>query len=269
METCGVEFISETKYERAGRTAGPDTAQLVLADGRVLEADVLVVASGREGASQVLGLEDVGVEVGEHGLIPVNELFQTSVPTIFAAGDVTGSTGLASASGEQGRMAATYALGRRARSGQTPPPASVYTTPQIAMVGATQQSLEATGVPYAQGTARYENLIKSDITGVEHGLLSLLFEPGSGRLLGVHMIGNQACELIHIGQAVMSFGGTIEYFLDGTLSFPTLAEAYKAAALDGLGKLTPDPPTALSTQMDRQTDPGLPPAPRPQAHGVL
>ena len=120
----------------------------------------------------------------------------------------------------------------------TPVPVSLYTTPEIAMVGATQQELQAMGIPYAQGTARYEDLIKAGIAGDERGLLSLLFEPGSGHLLGVHIIGDQACELIHVGQAVMSYGGTIEYFLGGTFNFPTLAEAYRIAALDGLRKLT-------------------------------
>ena len=238
MEECGVEFIHGVAYERTSRTRESDKAQLVLADGRVLEADALIVASGREGASQVLGLEDVGVEVTEHGLIEVNELFQTSVPTIFAAGDIIGSPNLASASGEQGGLAATYALGRRARNGRAPLPVSVYTTPEIAMVGATQQELQAMGVPYVQGVAMYEELIRAGIAGDEHGLLSLLFEPNSGHLLGVHIIGDQACELIYIGQAVMNYNGTIEYFLDSTFNFPTLAEAYKIAALDGLKKIT-------------------------------
>ena len=239
LEACGVEFINGTECERAERASGQDGGQVVLADGRVLEAEVLVVACGREGATQVLGLEDVGVQVGVHGLIPVNELYQTSVPTLFAAGDVARLPGPTSASDQQGRLAAAYALGRRLESGKTPPAISIYTIPEIAMAGATQQSLEAAGVPYVQGTARYEDLIKAGIAGQRHGLLSLLFEPGSGRLLGVHMIGNQACELIHVGQAVMGLGGTVEYFLDGTFNVPTLAEAYKMAALDGLNRPRP------------------------------
>ena len=239
MEACGVEFIAGVGHERAGRVQGMDKAQLVLADGRILEADALIVACARDGASQVLGLEDVGVEVTEHGMIKVNELFQTSVRNIYAAGDVTGFPSSASACGEQGRLAATYALGRRARSGGTLPPVSVYTTPEIAMVGATQQELESLGVPYGKGTAMYKDLIQAGVAGNEHGLLSLLFEPNSGHLLGVHIIGDQACELIHIGQVVMSLNGTIEYFLDNTFNVPTLAEAYRTAALDGLKKLTP------------------------------
>ena len=229
--------VSGAAHERAGQAAGAGRAQLVLADGRVLEADVLVVAAGREGASEVLGLEDVGVEVGAHGRIPVNELYQTSVPTIFAAGAVAAAPGGAPASGEQGRLAAAYALGRRPDSGRTPAVVSLHTIPEIAMLGATPQSLEADGIPYARGTARYADLAKAGITGDDRGLLSLLFEPGSGRLLGVHVIGSQAHELIHLGQAVMGLNGTIAYFLDGTFSFPSLAEAYKAAAADGLRRL--------------------------------
>lgn len=236
MEESGVEFVHGVAHERVGRTLEPDKAQLALADGRILEADALVVACGREGASQVLGLEDVGVQVTEHGLIQVNELFQTSVPTIHAAGDVIGFPGLASTSSEQGRLAATYALGRRPGSGNTPSPIAVCTVPEIAMVGTTQQQLQAMGVTHSRGTARYETLVKAGITGNEQGLLSLLFEPISGCLLGVHIIGDQATELIHIGQAVMSYNGTIEYFLDSTFNFPTLAEAYRIAALDGIGK---------------------------------
>ena len=234
MEDCGAEFIRGVGYERAGRAQGTDKAQLALAEGRILEADAMIVARGREGASQVLGLEDVGIEVTERGLVEVNELLQTSVRSIYAAGDITGLPGSASASGEQGRLAAAHALGRRAGGGKTVSPVAVYTIPEIAMVGATQQELQAMGVPYAQGVARYEDLAKAGIAGDEHGLLSLLFEPTSGYLMGVHIIGDQACELIHVGQAVMAHNGAIAYFLDSTFSFPTLAEAYRIAALDGV-----------------------------------
>ena len=238
MEACGVEFIGGVGHERAGRVQGLDKAQLVLADGRILEADTMIVACGRDGATQVLGLEDVGVEVAERGMIGVNELLQTSVRNIYAAGDVTGFPSSASTSGQQGRLAATYALGRRATSGETVRSASLYTTPEIAMVGATQQKLETLAIPYAKGLAMYEDLIQAGIAADADGLLSLLFDPNSGHLLGVHIVGDQACELIHIGQVAMSLNGTIEYFLDNTFNVPTLAEAYRIAALDGLKKLT-------------------------------
>lgn len=233
MESCGMTFVAGA-YERLERARQPDRAHLVLRDGRILESEAVVVATGRQAGSLVLGVEDVGVEATDDGLIKVNELFQTSVPTIFAAGDVIGIPNLASTRGEQGRLAATYALGRRPESGAMPPLTAVYTIPEIAMVGATHQDLEAMGIPYAQGVARYESLLKAGIAGEEHGLLSLLFEPTSGHLLGVQIIGDQACELIHIGQVVMRYNGTIEYFLDSTFNVPTLAEAYKIAALDGV-----------------------------------
>ena len=197
----------------------------------------MIVASGREVASKVLGLEDVGVDVTEHGLIKVNELFQTSVPSIYAAGDVIGFPALASTSSEQGRMAANYALGRRAGGRRTLFPMCVYTIPEIAMVGYTQQELDAKSIPYAKGVATYEEVTKAGIIGDPHGMLTLLFEPNGWHLLGVHIIGDQACELIHIGQAVLSYNGTIDYFIDNVFNFPTMGEAYKIAALNGVKQL--------------------------------
>ena len=235
MEDYGVEFVWDAAYRKIERTPGPEgKARLCLADGRVLEADAMIVARGREVASKVLGLEDVGVEVTGHGLIKVNELFQTSVPTIHAAGDVIGFPALASTSAEQGRMAANFALGRRVGAPRPVFPMSVYTIPEFAMVGYTQQQLQAKGIPYAKGVATYDQVTKAGIIGDEHGMLTLLFEPNGGHLLGVHIIGDQACELIHIGQAVLSYNGTIDYFLDNVFNFPTMGEAYKLAARNGV-----------------------------------
>ncbi len=237
MEDYGVEFVRGARYRKIERTP-EGKARLCLADGRVLEADALIVARGREVASKVLGLEDVGVEVTEHGLIKVNELFQTSVPSIHAAGDVIGFPALASTSSEQGRMAASYALGRRGGSRRTLFPMCIYTIPEIAMVGYTQQELEAKGIPYAKGVATYEEVAKAGIIGDPHGMLTLLFEPNGWHLLGVHIIGDQAGELIHIGQAVLSYNGTIDYFIDNVFNFPTMGEAYKIAALNGVREVS-------------------------------
>ncbi len=238
MEDDGVEFVWDTWYDRIERLPGPaGKARVALTDGRVLEADAVIVASGREVASRVLGLEDVGVETTAHGLLKVNELFQTSVPSIHAAGDVVGFPALASTSSEQGRMAANYALGRRAGGRRTLFPMCVYTIPEIAMVGYTQQELDTKGIPYAKGAATYEEVTRAGIIGDPHGMLTLLFEPNGWHLLGVHIIGDQACELIHIGQAVMSYNGTIDYFIDNVFNFPTMGEAYKLAALDGVRQL--------------------------------
>lgn len=237
MEDFGVEFVWDGVHEKIERTP-EGRARVSLADGRVLEADALIVAKGREVASKVLGLEDVGVDVTRHGLIKVNELFQTSVPSIYAAGDVIGFPALASTSSEQGRMAASYALGRRVGGRRNLFPMCVYTIPEVAMVGYTQKELQAKGIPYAVGVATYDEVTKAGIIGDEHGMLSLLFEPNAGHLLGVHIIGDQACELIHVGQAVLSHNGTIDYFIDNVFSFPTLGEAYKIAALDGVKKVS-------------------------------
>lgn len=237
MEDFGVEFVWDGVHEKIERTP-EGRARVRLADGRVLEADALIVAKGREVASKVLGLEDVGVDVTRHGLIKVNELFQTSVPSIYAAGDVIGFPALASTSSEQGRMAASYALGRRVGGRRNLFPMCIYTIPEVAMVGYTQKELQAKGIPYAVGQATYEEVTKAGIIGDEHGMLSLLFEPNAGHLLGVHIIGDQACELIHVGQAVLSHNGSIDYFIDNVFSFPTLGEAYKIAALDGVKKVS-------------------------------
>ena len=238
MEDSGVEFVWNAWYDKIERVPGAEEkARVTLADGRTLETDAVIVASGREVASKVLGLEDVGVETTQHGLIKVNELFQTSVPSIYAAGDVIGFPALASTSSEQGRMAASYALGRRAGGRRARFPMCVYTIPEIAMIGYTQAELDARGIPYAKGVATYEEVTKAGIIGDPHGMLTLLFEPNGGHLLGVHIIGDQACELIHIGQAVMSFNGTIDYFIDNVFNFPTMGEAYKIAALNGVKQL--------------------------------
>ena len=238
MEDSGVEFVWNAWYDKIERMPGSEErARVTLADGRALEADAVIVASGREVASKVLGLEDVGVETTEYGLIKVNELFQTSIPSIYAAGDVIGFPALASTSNEQGRMAASYALGHRAGGRRARFPMCVYTIPEIAMIGYTQNELDDRGIPYAKGVATYEEVTKAGIIGDPHGMLTLLFEPNGGHLLGVHIIGDQACELIHIGQAVMSFNGTIDYFIDNVFNFPTMGEAYKIAALNGVRQL--------------------------------
>ena len=238
MQDYGVEFVWGAWYDKIERVAGPEEkARVTLADGRALDADAVIVASGREVATKVLGLEDVGVEFNKYGLIEVNELFQTSIPSIYAAGDVIGFPALASTSSEQGRMAANYALGRRAGGRRTLFPMCVYTIPEIAMVGYTQQQLDDKGIPYAKGVATYEDVTKAGIIGDPHGMLTLLFEPNGGHLLGVHIIGDQACELIHIGQAVLSYNGTIDYFVDNVFNFPTMGEAYKIAALNGVQQL--------------------------------
>jgi NAD(P) transhydrogenase len=169
--------------------------------------------------------------------IIVDENFKTSIPHIYAAGDVIGFPALASTSMEQGRLASCHIFGV---PGTIPPnliPYGVYTIPEISMVGATEEQLTRDKVPYESGISRYAELAKGQMLGDDQGFLKLLFDPGSLKLLGVHIIGERAAEIVHIGQAVLTMGGTIEYFRDTVFNYPTLAEAYKVAALDGLNKL--------------------------------
>jgi NAD(P) transhydrogenase len=233
MEGDGVEFVWNAQHRAVTRT-NEGRARVELDNDRVLEADAVVAAMGRSVASKVLGLDDIGVETKKYGLVKVNELFQTSVPSVYAAGDIVGSPSLASTAFEEGRLAASYALGRGVRSYAKTIPMCIYTIPEIATVGHTEAQLKDKALPYSMGTARYRDVTKAAIIGDEGGLLKLLFDPSSRTLLGVHIIGDQASELIHIGQAVMRFNGTIDYFVDSVFNFPTLAEAYKLAAMDGL-----------------------------------
>jgi NAD(P) transhydrogenase len=159
------------------------------------------------------------------------------VPHIYAAGDVIGFPSLASASMEQGRMAACHMFGMACESAPELMPYGIYTIPEISMVGRTEQQLTAEKVCYEVGVARFDELAKGQMIGDDSGLLKLLFDPDTTKLLGVHVIGEGASELVHIGQAVLSMHGSIKYFRDTVFNYPTLAEAYKVAALDGLNKL--------------------------------
>ena len=168
----------------------------------------------------------------------VNEHYQTNVPNIYAVGDVIGFPSLASVSMDQGRLAALHAFGgERISCLNTLLPLGIYTIPEVSLVGETEQTLSASGHDYEIGVARYFELARGQIINDHDGLLKIIFDRKSRRLLGIHIIGERATELIHIGQAVMSHGGTIEYFVNTVLNYPTLAEAYKVAALDGLARL--------------------------------
>jgi NAD(P) transhydrogenase len=167
----------------------------------------------------------------------VNEFFQTDVPHIYAAGDVIGFPALASTSMEQGRLAASHMFGIPFEHMPDLFPYGIYTIPEISMVGQTEETLTMNRVPYEVGIAKYSELAKSMMLGDEAGMLKLLFDPETRKLLGVHALGQRATEIIHIGQAVLYYGGSVEYFRDMVFNYPTLAEAYKVAALDGLNKL--------------------------------
>jgi len=208
-----------------------------LEDGLVLKAETFLYAVGRQANSDSLNLKILGIDADKRGRIDVNENFQTKLPHIYAAGDVVGFPALAATSMEQGRLAASRMFGTLAEYRPELLPYGIYTIPEISMIGKTEQELFDQQIPYIIGKSKFIELARGGIMGVETGMLKILFDPETHKLLGVHIIGETATELIHIGQAVINFGGTVEYFRDTVFNYPTLAEAYKVAALDGLNKL--------------------------------
>jgi NAD(P) transhydrogenase len=208
-----------------------------LESGKVVHGQALLYTVGRQANSDLLNIEAAGLHSDGRGKLTVDEHFQTAVPHIYAAGDVIGFPALASTSMEQGRLASCHIFGTPGKMSANLIPYGIYTIPEISMVGQTEEQLTHGKIPYEVGLARYAELAKGQMLGDEQGLLKLLFDPTSLKLLGVHVIGDRATEIVHIGQAVLTMGGTIEYFRDSVFNYPTLAEAYKVAALDGLNKL--------------------------------
>jgi NAD(P) transhydrogenase len=185
-----------------------------------------------------LNLPAAGLEADNRGRIPVDEHFQTSVPHIFAVGDVVGFPSLASVSMEQGRIAAARAFSDQlATSNPSFYPYGIYTIPEISFIGKTEEQLTDEDVPYEVGMAYYRETARGQIRGDTTGRLKLVFHRDTRKVLGVHIIGEGAAELVHIGQAVMVLGGTVDYFIDTVFNYPTLAECYKAAAFNGVGRL--------------------------------
>ena len=208
-----------------------------LESGKKIQAEGLLYAVGRQANGDRLRLEAAGLQPDARGKIPINRHYQTELPHIYAAGDVIGFPALASTSMEQGRLASCHMFGLPCESMPELFPYGIYTIPEISMVGQTEEQLTAAKIPYEVGISKYIELAKSMMLGDETGMLKLLFDRNTRKLLGVHAIGQRATEIIHIGQAVLTYGGTIEYFRDTVFNYPTLAEAYKVAALDGLNKL--------------------------------
>jgi NAD(P) transhydrogenase len=238
-------LLSKT-FKRAGMTLqlgrglqtverDDDGLRLVLDDGTEIRPDKLLVASGRSGNTESLDLEAAGVEVNQRGLIVVDEMFRTSASGVYAAGDVIGPPALASTAMEQGRVAACHAFGIDFKEMVDPnPPTGVYSIPEISAVGLTEQAAADQGIPYVIGRGRFEGNSRANISGATEGLLKLLFDKRDRKLIGCHILGESATEAIHVGQAVIKHGDTIDYFIDTTFNVPTLCEAYKYAAYDGL-----------------------------------
>jgi NAD(P) transhydrogenase len=207
-----------------------------LASGKQVASEVVLYAAGRQGETDDLELERAGLEADERGRIAVGPDYRTAIEHIFAAGDVVGWPALAATSMEQGRLAAAHAFGEEASMSQLLP-IGIYTIPEISYVGRTEEELTEAAVSYEVGISRYRELARGHILGDTHGLLKLLVSRDDHTILGVHVLGTNATELIHIGQTVMGLGGTIDYLVDTVFNYPTLAESYKVAALDARNKL--------------------------------
>src|SRR5215470_3426618 len=251
LEFADTEMVEALSYHMRDRRATMRLNEEVesveeLPDGKVaanlaskkrIVADALLYAVGRAGNVEPLNLAAAGLQADERGRIKVDADYRTSQSHIFAVGDVIGFPSLASVSMEQGRIAAGRAFGIEIESDPAAYPYGIYTIPQISFIGKTEEQLTDEDVPYEVGLAYYREIARGQIRGDTTGRLKLIFHRETKHLLGIHVIGEGASELLHIGQAVMTLGGTIDYFVDTVFNYPTLAECYKAAAFNGLNKL--------------------------------
>ncbi|MEE8303875.1 MAG: FAD-dependent oxidoreductase, partial [Candidatus Tectomicrobia bacterium] len=208
-----------------------------LDSGKKILTEKVLYSIGRSGTTEELNVEAAGIELNSRGRFDVNEYFQTSAGHIYAVGDVIGFPSLASTSMEQGRLASAHAFGLKTESVPELFPYGIYTIPEISTCGRTEEDLTDEGVPYEIGKADYREIARGQIIGDNAGLLKLIFHLETRELLGVHIIGEGATELVHIGQAVLAVRGKIDYFINTVFNYPTLAEAYKTAAFDGINRL--------------------------------
>lgn len=229
--------ITYTPGDNNPNTVGDAYAEALLESGKVLRADSLLYCVGRQGCTAGLNLEAAGLAADDRGRIKVNEHYQTAVEHVYAAGDVVGFPALASTSMEQGRLAACAMFGEACEANPAPLPYGIYSIPEISMVGWTEEALTREGIPYEAGVAQYKEIARGQLIGDEIGMLKLLIHQDTRAVLGVHAIGTGATELIHIGQTVMAFKGTADYFINAVFNYPTLAEAYKIAAFNAVNKI--------------------------------
>ena len=236
LERLGLRFIFNTRVKMMQRY--DDHVRITLDTGEALQSDIALFAAGRQSNIEGLGLAALGVQQGNRGLILVNDKYQTSVPNIYAAGDVIGFPALTSTSMEQARVAMAHAFDLRYKERVSPIlPLAVYTIPEIAMVGLSEDECQQQNRPYLSGRSFYDKSPRGQIIGDTSGMLKLVFSPLDKTLLGAHMIGELAAELIHIAAHVMADNGTIDAFIHAVYNYPTLADSYKYAAYDGLGHL--------------------------------
>ena len=250
LEFCDDEVVDALKYHlrdlavtfRFGESvaaveAHPEGAITMLGSGKKIPADTVLYSAGRQGMTDGLNLTAAGLAADERGRIPVDEFYRTKVEHVYAVGDVIGFPALAATSMEQGRAAALHAFGETVSSNEIPQPIGIYSIPEISFVGKTESELTEACVPFEVGVSRYRELARGQIVGDSYGVLKLLVSPVDRKLLGVHVFGTGATEIIHIGQAVMGCGGTVDYLVDAVFNYPTLAESYKVAALDATNKM--------------------------------
>ncbi|WP_214320486.1 Si-specific NAD(P)(+) transhydrogenase [Nonomuraea sediminis] len=250
LEFCDLEIVEALKYHlrdlavtfRFGENVAaveqrPRGALTVLESGKKIPADCVMYSAGRQGKTAELNLEAAGLAADERGRIQVDENYATAVPHIYAVGDVIGFPALAATSMEQGRLAAQHACDEPVAEMQELSPIGIYTIPEISFVGKSEDELTRDKIPFEVGISRYRELARGQIIGDSYGMLKLLVSSEDRRLLGVHVFGTGATELVHIGQTVMGCGGTIDYLVNAVFNYPTLAESYKVAALDAMNKM--------------------------------
>lgn len=237
MRNCGVTFCLGDTVESMTKD---DQGHVIttLASGRTIMTDSVLYTSGRTGCVDTLHLENAGLSADKRGRIEVNDHYQTEVPHIYAAGDIIGFPALAATSMDQGRHAACHAFGMPVGNQPKNYPYGIYSVPEVSMVGMTEQELKAKGITYEVGIARFSETSRGLISGRHEGMLKMLFAIDDGKLLGVHIIGEGATELVHIGQAIYTLDQGIEYFVESTFNYPTLGEAYKIAALNAWNRMS-------------------------------
>ncbi len=216
---------------------GANGTLTTLRSGKQIPAETVMYSAGRQGLTAPLALENAGLEADERGRIYVDDNFRTKVEHIYAVGDVIGFPALAATSMDQGRLAAYHAFDEPGAKLMDLQPIGIYSIPEVSYVGATEVDLTKESVPYEVGVSRYRELARGQIAGDTYGMLKILVSTDDLKLLGVHIFGSGATDLVHIGQAVMGCGGTVEYLVDAVFDYPTLSEAYKVAALDVMNKI--------------------------------
>jgi NAD(P) transhydrogenase len=250
LDFCDPEIVEALKFhlrdlavtfrfgeEVTAVDVGASGTVTTLASGKQIPAETVMYSAGREGQTGNLDLSQAGLEPDTRGRIFVDEQFKTKVDHIYAVGDVIGFPALAATSMDQGRLAAYHAFGEECDGMTALQPIGIYSIPEVSYVGATEVELTKSSIPYEVGVCRYRELARGQIAGDSYGMLKLLVSTTDRKLLGAHLFGTSATEMVHIGQAVMGCGGTVDYLVDAVFNYPTFSEAYKVAALDVTNKM--------------------------------